>query len=387
MNYQEVVWSYAAPKVRQKNVLYITNKDVNHLSRIYKKFNIEPESISKVTIKFLSDREKLLRFIIKELDVLLNVGGQFLIESTFSPDHGKFIRSIDQVRHEFSISTNNRYRNIDINRVDNKVLIKYDKTAHILPDQDRIDRWSFGVITDGRKSQQVSNIIESIKLLKIPSFEIIICGEYEVMPNTSNVIVLDDIENHEDIRAPICKKKNKIAHAAKYNNLMIIHDRYIFPLNWYIQMEKYGNFFELLSMPNLGPKQGRVSDWNVFSIHPSGTRRFDLILPKYTSWSPWWYAQGGVLIVKRSMFLENALDERLHWGELEDIQFSQIGSLKGWFYYFDINNNMNTESLRLPESKTSTSNVLYVLKLVRASFYSGVQVFKNIIQHYKNRNS
>lgn len=387
MIYEEVIWSYYYPKKRLPNILYLTKKDINHLGRIYNKYDIEPESIGKVRIRFLSDRVQLLRFIIKELDILLSTNGKFIIESTYSADHGVFVRSIDQIRYEFSISTGGRFKNTACDINGNITRLEYIKCVNILSEEDRMERWSFGIITNGKNSQQVTNAIESIRKLEIPCFEVIICGEYEVSKNIDNVNVIDDVKNHDDIRAPITQKKNKIAVNAKYNNLIIMHDRYLFPSDWYFKMKKYGNYFELLSMPNIGPNDGRISDWNVFSTHPSRPNRFDLILPKYTSWSPWWYVQGGILIVKRNMFLELKLDERLHWGELEDVQFSQIASLKGWFYYLDISNHVKTSSIRLPESNASTSNIFYILRLVRALFITIEKIAKNITFHYINRKS
>jgi hypothetical protein len=385
MIYKKVVWSHYQPKVREKDVLYLTKSDVNHLVRIYKRYNINPESVPVVEIRFLTDRDKLLRFIIKELDILLIEGGKFVIQSTYSADHGKFIRSLDQIKHEFSISTNYRYKNIVVEKVDTSVITSYKKIKKILPVDDTINRWTFGIVTDGNKSERVAALIDSITKLKIPSYEIIICGRYDQNTKSNELRILDDVVNVDDIRVPICRKKNKIALAASYNNLIIVHDRYLFPSDWYVNMVSYGNYYELLSMPNIGPNKGRVSDWNVFSCHPSGTVRNDLVLPEYSSWSPWWYSQGGVLIIKKNLFVDNLLDERLHWGELEDVQWSQIGSLQGWLYYFDINNKLFTNSLRLPESKTSTLKIFYLAKLSRAFFLSSLQLIKNIFNYFINK--
>lgn len=384
MNYKEIIWSYHKPKITKPNILYLTKKDINHLVRVYKKYKIAPESLDKVTILFLSDRNELIRYIIKELDILLKVGGEYLIKSTSTDDHAKFIRSKSQISYEFSVSTNGRYRNTELKSDSLSVEMVYEKIQNVLSENDTINRWSFGIITDGRKNARVTEIIESIVSQGIPECEILICGNYDKQCTYGKeVVVIEDVITR-DIRAPICAKKNRIAEIAKYNNLVIVHDRYTFPKDWFQKMVNYGNYFELLSMPNVGANNGRVSDWNTFSAFPSGTLRGDFLLPKYSQWTNWWYAQGGILIVKNLLYSSSPLDNRLHWGDLEDVQFSQIGNLKGWFYYFDVNNRIYTESSRLPESSFSNSKIFFAIKFIRAFIKSSSQITKNIIQHYRN---
>jgi hypothetical protein len=386
MKFKKVVWSYTLPKVRKPDTLYLTEKDIDHLNRIYKRYGIQPKTIEVVTIMYLADRHKLLRYIIKELDILLKIGGSFNIISTFSPDHGCFIRSKYQVSYEFSVSTNSRYKEVSFECDNDRNFFTYVKVDNVLLGSDDIYSWSFGIITNGLKNDRVSKLINSIILQKIPNFEILVCGKYEYEGETLECLkYLSDIENEGDIRAPISKKKNIIASHCTHQNIMILHDRYTLPSDWHLKMIEYGNYFELLSMPNIGGNKGRVSDWNVYSSLPSGVNRKDLILPEYTQWSPWWYAQGGILIVKKDLYLSSPLDDRLHWGELEDVQFSQIANLKGWFYYFDINNKVITESDRLPESRITNSKSFYFLKLFRAFLITKKLMLINMFRHYKNR--
>ena len=57
-------------KFSKPNYNYIFGKsDINHTSRLYKKYNIEPASLDIVKIDFLLQTEKLSRFIIKEFDI------------------------------------------------------------------------------------------------------------------------------------------------------------------------------------------------------------------------------------------------------------------------------------------------------------------------------
>ena len=112
MNFKKIIWSNSKQK-SEKDTLYLSRKDINHLERIWTKYKIIPQSIDEVQINFIVDRHKLIRFIIKELDILLVVGGKFLITSTHNSFHGNFIRSLDQIKYEFSVSTNGRYNMLE----------------------------------------------------------------------------------------------------------------------------------------------------------------------------------------------------------------------------------------------------------------------------------
>ena len=52
------------------------------------------------------------------------------------------------------------------------------KERQALAPQDSIDSWTFGIITDGKRNEQVDTVIESIHAQNIPHYEIIVCGTY-----------------------------------------------------------------------------------------------------------------------------------------------------------------------------------------------------------------
>ena len=165
--------------------------------------------------------------------------------------------------------------------------------------------------------------------------------------------------------------------------MMILHDRYLLPDNWYQKIKKYGNYFDLLTMPNIGPNGGRVNDWGAHLGKPSEIYREVFHFLSYNKWSLGWYSQGGMLIIKKNLYFQCALDNRLHWDELEDIQFSQIGNLFGWFYYIDVNNKVYTFSDRIKESKMGRSILLYRIKnLIFIKFI--IVRFFNISNHFQN---
>jgi hypothetical protein len=376
MNFKKIIWSNSKQK-SENDILYLSIDDINHLERIWTKYKITPQSIDEVHINFLADRNKLIRFIIKELDILLVLGGKFLINSTHSNFHGNFIRSLDQIKYEFSVSTNGRYNMLKQEIKARRNFLVYIKRKNTLLQSDSIDKWSFGIITNGKKKNQVEDLIESIVLQKIPNYEIIICGDFK--SDKFPVILLDDVKIENEIRGPITIKKNKIVQRAKYENLILMHDRYLLPNDWFQRMKNYGNYFDLLAIPNIGLKGGRVNDWGEHKGKPSQIYRETSYILPYNTWSDGWYSQGGLLVIKKNLYNLIKLDNRLFWGELEDIQFSQLANLNGLFYYIDVQNKIFTFSERLIEFK-EINKLSYFKKHV---YYYIVKI-KNMALHYLN---
>ena len=376
----KIIAGYVTPKGCASDTLFIKHSSFKPQIRFHVKYDIPSESVHEVEVLFLADKHQLIRYIFKELDILLGVGGVFKLEVTEALGHGNGIRSLSQIKHEFSISTHGRYRLKTESRSGTVSLI-YEKVKSVLIPGDSIDCWSFGIITNGKNTEKVNVLISSIEALHIPEYEVIVCGQHDTADQSTKVFDID--VDDRDLRAPITRKKNKIAEKAKYENLVILHDRYIFPEDWFTKMSQYGNNFELLAIPNIGPKGGRVNDWPVFLGLPSQPRIVGSYLLPYSSYSYSLYMQGGLMIVKRSVFNDIKLDENLYWGELEDVAFSKIAYLKGYFLYIDKNNRILTSSGRISESR----NLNKVLNLFRSQVTRLRRItylIRNLFNHFIN---
>ena len=352
--YKKAIWSQRRPDGGE---LGLDASDVNHLQQIYKKYEIIPETLSCVSVEFLLQRETLSRFIIKELDILLAVEGIFEIIIVNSRSHSNFFRSRDQVKYEFSLSTNGRYKLLDADQQENSGVLKlrYKKCLATLEASDEITSWSFGVISDGRKNDFITRLINSIINQKIPNFEIIICGPY-VIPKEligTNIILLNDVKLKQDIRPPTPAKKNKIIERAKYNNLCIMHDRFSLPDNWFSNFKYYGNYFDILCLPTIDTHGNRFRvDWMSFNYPVTQIKKQNKSL-KYCKWSHDAIIQGGIIIAKKNLISKFMFDERLHWEELEDMQISKQSYLEGVFINIDVNNYVYSESVNHVAKKRS----------------------------------
>ena len=361
--FKKAIWS----RNQEKNAgLKLDLSDVNHLQQIYQKYNVVPETLNHVAVEFLLQRESLSRFIIKELDILLMIGGIFEVIIVNSKSHSNYFRSRDQVKYEFSIATNGRYRLLDAHEEENSGVLKlrYKKIFSTLKTGDNISSWTFGVISDGKKNNQVSKLIQSVIKQNIPNFEVIICGPYSIPQefNGIDITVLDDIKLEHDIRPPTPAKKNKIIKRAKYHNLCLMHDRFTLPHDWYSNFINYGNYFDVLCLPTVDNIGNRFRvDWMKFYYPITQIIRQNKSLA-YTSWSPETIIQGGILIAKTHLMQKVMFDERLHWEELEDMQLSKKMYLEGVFINVDNKNFVYSEAVN---HKAQSRSEIYSLLIER----------------------
>ena len=135
-------------------------------------------------------------------------------------------------------------------------------------------------------------------------------------------------------------------------------------------MVNYGNFFELLIVKTVDYDGNRMPDWNYFSAKiPSELTFYKRpFLLDYRKWSNNWFAQGGDLIFKKHLIAPFMLDERLHWNEMEDVQFSYSAALSGLFCYLDINNYLLTESSRIRPARAKNKTIQYFIILWKIAF-------------------
>ena len=110
---------------------------------------------------------------------------------------------------------------------------------------DSIDKWTFWIITNGERDEWMRTLVESIRALSIPEYEIIVCGRYNVPDESTDIAYLPF--NKRSKQWWITKKKNLILNSAKYENVIIVHDRYCFDSEWHNWMRLWGNNFELLT--------------------------------------------------------------------------------------------------------------------------------------------
>lgn len=190
----------------------------------------------------------------------------------------------------------------------------FQKRRSLFVPGDSTDRWTFGVITNGERDDWLEEIFQSIRVQKIPQYEIIVCGKYRDRKEKNFTYI--EFNERADL-GWITKKKNLIAEKAKYENLCIIHDRLVFDKDWYKGMRKYGNAFELLGCIQRDRDTGvQAGDWLTWG--GPAKEKFKISRLNYTDWDYYVYLSGQLVIIKKSIWKQVMWNESHYWNKGED---------------------------------------------------------------------
>ena len=284
----------------------------------------EFESLDFIVSKGLIFATKFHRILLKEWMNFLKVGGTACIIFRQTPEKN-FSFLVSEV---FELFGNDVETDWELEGRDTILYVK--KLKPTLEPKDDISRWTFGIITNGKKDQQVDRIIASILALRIPHCQIMVCGTYS---NRKKYKITYLHFTGKDERGWITKKKNLIAQKAAYENMVILHDRLVFARDWYEGMKKYGNYFDVLScVQHLENTTTRLGDWAMMGV-PYSPRDsvFDLLAGEidYHDWDNDLFIPGSLYIMKKSVWKHAPWNEHLAWAEAEDCElcwrFQRLG--------------------------------------------------------------
>jgi len=182
-------------------------------------------------------------------------------------------------------------------------------------------QWTFGIVTGFEDIDRLIEIIESIRQLSIPEYEILIIGGNapDVFDRYNDVRIIDFDENIKP--RWITKKKNILCAESRYENIILMHDYHIFEPNWYIEFKSFGTEWDICSCPQYLITGARnPMDWSLWD-KPGHGRAWSL---DYSDWTQtqYMYISGGFFIVKKHVMLDEPLDETRGWNEEEDVEWS-----------------------------------------------------------------
>lgn len=202
--------------------------------------------------------------------------------------------------------------------------------------------WTIAVVSSGNNEPRIQRLIDSVARQSIPDVELLIVGpapQVQLPEWTRNVPFTP---HPRDPRFEITAKKNLVINEARHENLLILHDRYRLADDWYARMLLLRSGWEVMAIPAVSEGQSHVTldDWVVFlpqfangrelyrlseyqDTYPADFRRLDHETLPYNQYGESMTLNGGAFAVKRSLFRAVPLDERLHWGEIEDGDWSE----------------------------------------------------------------
>jgi hypothetical protein len=187
--------------------------------------------------------------------------------------------------------------------------------------------YSFCIVTDNSLNacKRIAEIVKSIRGLQIPNYEILVIGgdTNRFVGNFENFQKINFCEKTKN--GWITKKKNDVAKLAKYENLVMMHDYFVFHPSWYkgyiAIKDKFENCDLCLNPIIMSDGRRDYTDW-VTLDHPTLGMHRSL---SYTDEAnvKYQYFSGGFFVVKKNFFLNNLMDESLLSHQMEDIEWSK----------------------------------------------------------------
>lgn len=306
----------------QGNGLAFIPKKVDNLFRLNPKY--EQESLDYIHLKKFLLKKKFAPILLKEAFFVLKLKGYLIID--YQPSNDINFQSIEKLlwwlfKGNYNIILHTRNEK-------NRLVIQKKKRLFALGDS--IDKWSFGIVTNGDRDKWIELMISSIKKQNIPQYEIIVCGKYKKRPEKNFVYINF---NERSDKGWVNKKKNLIAEIAKYENLCIMHDRLVLKDNWFEGMKKYGNAFEVLGCIQKKKNGVRTGDWLTWGGPPD--RYYSIAGLDYRDWEEWVYLSLSVIIMKKSMYQKVLLDETGYWWDYYDSEFASRLKNAGYIIRFN----------------------------------------------------
>lgn len=210
--------------------------------------------------------------------------------------------------------------------------------------------WSFCIVTAPKNDDILIKCIKKIQqeFIDIENYEILIIGNPKI--NNSELLKKTKIIPFtEEFFAPsfswinikrvirevslkrfffktgaICHKKNLAAKNSKYDKLCIMHDYVGIEKGWRKGFEEFEDNWDISMNIILNQDNSRHRDWMAWD-HPSIADKPDgkgACLIPYDTYTKYMYISGTYFCVKKDFFLNNTLNEKLFWGEGEDVEWS-----------------------------------------------------------------
>jgi hypothetical protein len=204
--------------------------------------------------------------------------------------------------------------------------------------------FSFVIITNDSNIGNCMLAIHYIHAQEIPNYEIIIVGGTPIEGKNITHIPFD-----ENVKPNwITRKKNLGWQAAKYENVVFLHDYIKLDEGWYKGFLQFGNDWEGCVNRILHQDGSRAVDWCLpnyslnkdflekirrYGAHPAHDSEI-ILCYSLSNFGKHVYMPGNFFVAKRKLMEEFPQNENLLWGQAEDVEWSQRVQQK---YGFSLN--------------------------------------------------
>jgi len=320
---EKVFWAGTMPPFPWMNAspdIYDRNKD----------HRLNPDFHQEFDLVYLVERnlgrEKNWPMIIDEALRLMKPEGSLIILMTDSPLCSIF--ELKNLLNEWE-GTTLTFEHTHENNSRLFCITKNNKTKR----KNTLQTFSFGVITQGKISQNLENFIKSVQNIEVPNseeIEIIICGSPEIKEKIQTYdkrIIFVEEPNDFKSNGWITRKKNLIVKSSNHENLILVHDRYTIPCNFIKKIQEYGPDFSVLVSRQEYMDGTRIPDWVTIGSEWQWTTPGIL---QYGDWCRYNFINGGIMIAKTEVLKKVPWNELLFWNQAEDIELTRRLKFKGY---------------------------------------------------------
>lgn len=185
---------------------------------------------------------------------------------------------------------------------------------------------TFAFITDGRNDHYLESAIKSVQDLPLKGFQILVIGNSKIENDEVQFVPFDEDQKP----GWITRKKNLAAELATHDVVVILHDYFVVTSQWSAEeVEKLlQSDWDVAIIPVLNLDGSRFRDWVLWPFSHRILRwpfvyTLGNLLPYHIKdLTDFMYVNGSAMVVKRTFFLENPLDETRCWGQGEDVEWS-----------------------------------------------------------------
>jgi len=183
---------------------------------------------------------------------------------------------------------------------------------------------TFGIVTSGKNNENLERLVKSLDTLRNDSritFEIIVCGpeNFSLPSNLTSSVDTYLAEPMAHLDLPMTNlKKNLIAKHAKFSNLIISHDRYVFSPAVVDNLLEFGGDFDVCTFEAVDENNDPFPQWVSYSHKWKNSLHLDS-----DSFESNVYLNGGIFLVKKDLMLSHPINPLLFWGYGEDIEWSR----------------------------------------------------------------
>lgn len=180
--------------------------------------------------------------------------------------------------------------------------------------------WTFGIIYDGSKLNNLTEFIKSVEGMRgLREYEIVICGPRVDAMETDRVKFVEFTDKFSTY-GWITEKKNVIVKEAQFENLCILHNRYVLDPGFLEGFEQFGYDFDAISCRQIEKNGRRFPDW----VATSGWWTLNAVsILEINDYNHNIYINGGFIVAKRTTLLKNPWNPLIFWNQAEDVELSR----------------------------------------------------------------